>query len=70
MKGYTVALQYNPFKLISDGQLRELHGIMGEAPKYDTPDSSGYQTQVTNYERAKVVLQTAYGFSSENMKNW
>ena len=70
MKGYTVALQYNPFKLISDGQLRELHGIMGEAPKYDAPGSSGYNTQVTNYERAKVVLQTAYGFSSENMKNW
>ncbi len=70
MKGYTVALQYNPFKLISDGQLRELHGIMGEAPKYDAPGSSGYTTQVANYERAKVVLQTAYGFSSENMKNW
>lgn len=70
MKGYTVALQYNPFKLISDGQLRELHGIMGEAPKYDAPGSSGYNTQVANYERAKVVLQTAYGFSSENMKNW
>lgn len=70
MKGYTVALQYNPFKLISDGQLRELHGIMGEAPPSDAPGSSGYQTQVTNYERAKVVLQTAYGFSSENMKNW
>lgn len=70
MKGYTVALQYNPFKLISDGQLRELHGIMGEAPKYDAPGSSGYNTQVTNYERAKIVLQTAYGFSSENMKNW
>lgn len=70
MKGYTVALQYNPFKLISDGQLRELHGIMGEAPQYDPPGSSEYEKQVSYYERAKVVLQTAYGFSSENMKNW
>ena len=70
MKGYTVALQYNPFKLISDGQLRELHGIIGEAPKYDAPGSSTYKTQVANYERAKVVLQTAYGFSSANMENW
>ena len=70
MKGYTVALQYNPFKLISDGQLRELHGIMGEAPQYDAPGSSGYKTQVANYERAKVVMQTAYGFSSANMENW
>lgn len=70
MKGYTVALQYNPFKLISDGQLRELHGIMGTAPKYDEPGSTAYNTQVANYQRAKVVLQTAYGFSSTNMENW
>lgn len=70
MKGYTVALQYNPFKLISDGQLRELHGIMGTAPKYDEPGSSAYNTQVANYQRAKAVLQTAYGFSSTNMQNW
>ena len=70
MKGYTVALQYNPFKLISDGQLQELHGIMGTAPKYDEPGSSAYNTQVTNYQRAKAVLQTAYGFSNTNMANW
>ena len=70
MKGYTVALQYNPFRLITDGQLTELHGIMGEAPIYDEPGSNGYKTQVANYERAKVVLQTAYGFSNDNMANW
>ena len=70
MKGYTVALQYNPFRLITDGQLTELHGIMGEAPIYDEPGSNSYKTQVANYERAKVVLQTAYGFSNDNMANW
>ena len=70
MKGYTVALQYNPFRLITDGQLTELHGIMGEAPIYDEPGSNGYKTQVANYERAKAVLQTAYGFSNDNMANW
>ena len=70
MKGYTVALQYNPFKLISDGQLRELHGIMGEAPKYDAPGTNAYKTQVANYQRAKDVMQAAYGFSNSNMENW
>lgn len=70
MKGYTVALQYNPFRLINDGQLAELHGIMGEAPIYDEPGSNGYKTQVANYERAKAVLQAAYGFSNANMENW
>ena len=70
MKGYTVALQYNPFRLITDGQLAELHGIMGEAPIYDAPGSNGYNTQVANYKRAKDVMQAAYGFSNTNMENW
>ena len=70
MKGFTVALQYNPFKLIGDGQLRELHGIMGQAPSYDAPGSPAYDTTVKNYNRAKAVLQAAYGFSAANMANW
>ena len=70
MKGFTVALQYNPFKLIGDGQLRELHGIMGEAPSYDAPGTPAYDTTVRNYNRAKAVLQAAYGFSASNMANW
>ena len=70
MKGYTVALQYNPFRLITDGQLAELHGIMGKAPIYDGPGSNAYNTQVNNYKRAKDVMQAAYGFSNANMENW
>ena len=70
MKGYTVALQYNPFRLITDGQLAELHGIMGKTPIYDEPGSNSYKTQVANYQRAKDVMQAAYGFSNTNMENW
>ena len=70
MKGFTVALQYNPFKLIGDGQLRELHGIMGQSPSYDAPGNKAYETTVANYNRAKAVLQGAYGFSGANMANW
>lgn len=70
MKGYTVALQYNPFRLITNGQLAELHGIMGEAPIYDEPGSNGYKTQVAKYQQAKDVMQAAYGFSQTNMDNW
>ena len=70
MKGFTVALQYNPFKLINEGQLRELHGIMGNAPPYNAPGSNAYNTMVANYNRAKAVLQAVYGFSATNMANW
>ena len=70
MKGFTVALQYSPFRLISQGQLEELHGIMGQAPSYEAPGSDAYDGVVSSYMRAKDVLQAAYGFSADNMANW
>ena len=53
MKGYTVALQYNPFRLITDGQLAELHGIMGKAPIYEKPGSNVYNTQVSQLQESQ-----------------
>lgn len=70
MKGYAVGLQFNPFKLISDSQLRELHGIFGQAPKYLEVGSAAYDQEVKNYQRAKQVMQDAYGFSTANVDNW
>ena len=70
MKGFTVALQYSPFRLIGQGQLEELHGIMGQAPSYEAPGSDAYDGIVSSYMRAKDVLQEAYGFSADNMANW
>ena len=70
MKGFTVALQYNPFRLISPGQLEELHGIMGRAPSYEAPGSDAYDGVVSRYMRAKEVLQAVYGFSATNMADW
>ena len=70
MKGFTVALQYNPFKKVTDGNLNELHGIMGKGPSYAKPGSAEYKQTVANYKRAKTVLQTACGFSAENMAKW
>ncbi len=70
MKAYTVALQYNPFRIIQEGQLGELHRIFGQAPSYDLPGSAAYNTTVQNYDRAKNVLQEVYGFSASNVENW
>ena len=70
MKGFTVALQYSPFRLIGQGQLEELHDIMGQSPEYDAPGSEAYDEAISNYMRAKEVLQGAYGFSAENMADW
>ena len=70
MKGFTVALQYSPFKKVTDGNLAELHGIMGKSPSYAKPGSAEYDQTVANYKRAKQVLQVACGFSAENVAKW
>ena len=70
MKGYAVGLQFNPFKLISDSQLQELHEIFGQAPKYLEVGSAAYNEEVNNYARAKRIMADAYGFSSANVANW
>jgi len=70
MKGFTVALQYSPLRLIGAGELKTLHGIMGLAPRYETPGSNAYNAAVSEYQRAKQVLQEVYGFSADNMAGW
>ena len=51
-------------------QLRELAGTMGTAPVYAEPGSSAYNTAVANLQRARQVLQDAYGFSAADVENW
>ena len=70
MKGFTVALQYSPFRLVSEDELRELHLLMGQAPAYDLPGSAAYGETAAGMARAKEILQQAYGFADANMAGW
>ncbi len=70
MKGYAVGLQFNPFRLISEGQLRELHDKLGQAPIYAEAGSAAYNDATEDYIDARTILQNAYGFSSANTENW
>ncbi len=71
MRAFTMALQYNPFKKISDSQLNELAAIMTMKPPTVSPNDTGaYQGFLQAYGRVKSVLQQAYGFSDANMESW
>ncbi len=70
MKAYAVALQFNPFKIISDSQLEELQELLGEAPVYDAPGTAGNDAVKDNLEKAKSIFEAAYNFSSTNLRNW
>ena len=70
-KGYSHALQFNPQRVISGGELTELHQLLGEAPPYAFPDTSAAADSLrTNMQDAKGVLQDVYGFSNGHMSRW
>lgn len=64
LKGFALALQFNPRKMISTAQLTQLHQKLGEAPALPGPSAEAYRAGLLE---AKAILQTAYGFSADNM---
>ncbi len=70
MKGYAFALQYNPFKALTDGQLEEFHALVGDAPAYVLPGTDDYDAAVADLLAARDILQAAYDFSDANAAGW
>ena len=69
-KGYLYALQFNPFKKITNSQLEELHAFLGNAPTYALPGSAEADFARGSLLGARNVLQAVYGFSDANVQNW
>lgn len=65
LKGFALALQFNPKKIISTAQLTDLHARIGEAPAL--PGSANVGLYRTGLLEAKEILKTAYGFSEANL---
>jgi len=71
MRGFTIALQYNDFKLISDSQLNTIVDAMGDAPVHPSDGATAFGTyHGVNLATIKSTLQAAYGFSDSNMSGW
>ncbi len=71
MRGFTIALQYNDFKLISDSDLESVAEIMGLKPVYPADGEDTFEDYKSALSTTvKSTLQTAYGFSDANMAGW
>ena len=81
MKGFALGLQFNPdspFRADAQSlaQLKEVLSLMGDAPVLadGTQAGSGFEGGVEQYRTdllsARDILQTIYGFNSENVSNW
>ena len=71
MRGFTIALQFNDFKLISDSDLKLLSDTMGLKPVYPADGQSTFDDYKNVLSTTvKNTLQSAYDFSDENMAGW
>ena len=71
MRGFTIALQYNDFKLITDSQLMTVVDAMGSFPVHPEDGSTAFGTyHGVSLATIKSTLQSVYGFSDANMAGW
>ena len=85
MKGFALALQFNPFKKITDEQLINFHAKVGNAPVIDGDDFNGTAEKgtylqagisadrdeyITALSEARDILGSAYAFDAVNITGW
>lgn len=81
MKGFALGLQFNPespFRADDSAveDLRQVLSLMGDAPvladgtQAGEAFAGGVEQYVQDLEQARLLLETTYGFDSENVANW
>ena len=66
MKAYTMALQYNPFRKITDDQLTSIHSLMGDAPVFVPAGIIISTDYIAKLKIVRETLRTTLGFTAEN----
>jgi hypothetical protein len=66
LRGYVIMLQYNPFKRMSNNELRELANLIGDQP----PHQERFDTYLDKLETARVKLKQQYDFTDEEINSW
>ncbi len=70
LKGFALGLQFNPRKLISDGDFIVLHELIGDRPVLATASAGDRSDYIDALLEARDILMTTYGFSQDNVENW
>ncbi len=73
MKGFALGLQFNPYSPIAGedaekfSKFVELHRLLKDAPVLNAADVEDYRADLLS---ARNLLQQAYSFNENNVKNW
>jgi len=67
LKGFSLGLQFNPRKQITDANFASLHTNIGDKPELTSAGAAAY---VVKLNAARDLLQTAYAFDTANVAGW
>lgn len=67
MKGFALALQFNPRSPVSDGDFATLHTLIGQAPVLPTADAATRDAYADDLRAARALIASAYGFDPVNL---
>ena len=70
MKGFALAFQFNRRSAINPAQFALLHANMGQAPVLEPAGTAALDAYRDALLDARAVLQTAYGFDSQDVEAW
>ncbi|MBR56800.1 MAG: DUF4856 domain-containing protein [Myxococcales bacterium] len=70
LKGFSLSLQFSPHSPMTDAQFTELQGLIGTAPVLPNAEQAAIDAYAANLDAAIELLQTAYGFSEQNIGAW
>lgn len=67
MKGFALALQFNPHSPVSDEDFASMHRLMGQQPILSDADPMSISAYRTDLIAARQILGDAYGFDPANL---
>ena len=70
MRGYALALYYNPARKISDTDMQVFQGYLETAPVHAPEQAIEHSQYRSRLGLARTILQNAYGFSGSDVNNW
>ena len=69
MKGFAFAFQFNPVSPMSLDKFKAMHEAMGDTPVLPG-NSAATDAYIQNLLKARDIMQDAYQFDAENVRNW
>jgi hypothetical protein len=66
-KGFALSFQFNRLSPLSDAEFADVHELLRDAPELDAANFAAWETDLLE---ARDILESAYGFNSDDVAAW